>query len=104
MAGFFFADMTEVVDPDGMAEYRRGVLATVEKYGGEYLLAGGDCESLEGEWQPNFPVLIRFPSLADAKRWYRSAEYRPLRQLRLASARGSAFLVESEAGEFVRAA
>ena len=36
------------------------MLATVEKYGGRYLMVGGQCDVVEGSWRPVFPVLIRF--------------------------------------------
>jgi len=44
--------------------------------------------------KPTFPVIVEFPTLEDAKRWYESGEYRPLKALRLASARANGFLVQ----------
>jgi uncharacterized protein (DUF1330 family) len=87
-----------------LEEYRSRLLAAVEQYEGRYLLVGGECEVIEGDWQPVFPVLIRFPTAQHARRWYDSEEYRDLKALRLAATRGSAVLMESEANEFVREA
>ena len=40
------------------------------------------------------PVILEFPTLEDAKRWYDSEEYRPLKALRLGAARVNGFLVQ----------
>ncbi len=41
MAAYCFFDMYEVTDPEKLEQYRSGVLATVKRYGGEYVLVGG---------------------------------------------------------------
>ena len=94
MAAYCFFDVHEVTDPDKMAKYRAGVLATVEQYGGHYLTVGGRCDVVEGDWKPIFPVMIEFPSLEHAHRWYDSDEYRDLKALRIAATRGNAVFIE----------
>jgi uncharacterized protein (DUF1330 family) len=84
-----------------LLEYRSRVLATVERYEGRYLLVGGKCEIVEGDWQPVFPVLIRFPTLEHAHCWYNSVEYRDLKAMRLAATKGCAVFMDSEVNEFV---
>ena len=64
------------------------------QYGGRYLIAGGKCDVVEGTWRPTFPVMLEFPSLEQAHRWYNSPEYRPLLELRLQGARGHAVFIE----------
>ena len=81
MAAYVIADVT-VKNPDLYAEYRKQVPATVEKYGGRFLVRGGAAEPLEGEWRPGRLVVIEFPDVAAAKAWYRSQEYGPLVALR----------------------
>jgi len=44
--------------------------------------------------KPTFPVILEFPSLEAAKRWYDSEEYRPLKALRLAAVRANGFFVQ----------
>jgi len=97
MPAYFMLDMLEVVEPQKLAEYRQVVLATVERYGGRYLTVGGDTDVLEGRWRPVFPVLIEFPSLEQARRWYDSDEYRGPKALRLAATRGNAVFIEGKA-------
>ena len=69
MAAYCFFDIREVLDPAKMEDYRRNVLATVEQYGGRYVVMGGTCDVIEGQWKPNFPVIIRFDD--DSSRGYR---------------------------------
>lgn len=94
MAAYCFFDILEFTDQDKMAKYRAGVAATVEKYGGRYLVLGGKCDAVEGTWRPTVPVIIEFPSLEQAHRWYESAEYAPLLKLRLEGSRGHAVFIE----------
>lgn len=101
MAAYCFFDIRDVTDPQKLAAYKDSVLATVQQYNGRYLLLGGPCDSVEGSWQPVTPVLIRFPSLAQAYRWYNSPEYEPLKVLRLAATSGDAVFMESVPSDFV---
>ena len=94
MAAYCFFDVLEVVDAEKLERYRDGVLSTVESYGGRYLTVGGQCDVVEGEWRPVFPVLIEFPSLEQAHRWYDAEEYRELKALRLAATKGNAVFIE----------
>lgn len=90
MAGYFLVDVLEVTDPARMEAYRKRVSAVVEKFGGKYLIAGGQAEVAEGNWHLTFPVLIQFPTLEDAHRWYDSEDYRELKAMRLAATRSNA--------------
>ena len=93
MPAYFIVD-NEVTDPAGFEEYRKQVPGTLEKYGGKILVRGGQMQTLEGDWKPKRIVVTEFPSIEQARRWYDSEEYRPLRALRLRTARGSVVLVE----------
>ncbi|MDQ4122126.1 MAG: DUF1330 domain-containing protein [Acidobacteriota bacterium] len=94
MSAYCFFDVLEVTDFDKMEKYREGVLATVEHYGGRYLTVGGKCDVVEGNWQPVFTVLIEFPNLEQAHRWYDSEEYRDLKTLRLAATKSNTVFIE----------
>ncbi len=101
MAAYCFFDVREVNDPNKMEEYRKAVLQTVQQYRGQFVVLGGTCESVEGEWKPIFPVIIRFPNLQTAHKWYHSNEYQYLKALRLSASKGDAVFMESEPSEFV---
>ena len=93
MAAYVIADI-EITDPAGYEEYRRRVSATVVQYGGRYVARGGTVEVLEGDWQPHRLVVLEFPTVAQARRWYQSPEYREPRAIRQRCSRGHAILVE----------
>jgi uncharacterized protein (DUF1330 family) len=93
MAAYFIVDV-EVTDPVGFEEYRKLVPATVAQYGGRFLVRGGAAEQLEGDWQPRRVVVLEFPSLEQAKRWYHSEEYRDPKALRFKTSRANMILVE----------
>lgn len=101
MTAYCFFDVREVLDSQKLEQYKNGVLATVQQYGGRYLVLGGTCEGVEGKWRPVNPVLIAFPNLERAYQWYNSDEYAPLKELRQAATRGDAVLLESPPNEFV---
>ena len=93
MTAYVIADI-EITDAAGYEEYRRRVPATVAQYGGRYLARGGPSEILEGDWRPHRLVVIEFPSMALARRWYDSEEYREPRAIRQRCSSGHAILVE----------
>jgi uncharacterized protein (DUF1330 family) len=93
MAAYVIVDI-EVTDPAVIEEYRKRVPATLEKYGGKFLVRGGKFEKLEGAWQPKRLVLVEFPSMEHARRWYDSEEYREPKALRLKGSTGNLILVE----------
>ena len=84
----------EVTDQATYDDYRKQVPATVAKYGGRFIMRGGKVETLEGGWAPKRIVALEFPSMEQAQKWYRSAEYTPLIKLRQKAARGKLILVE----------
>jgi uncharacterized protein (DUF1330 family) len=49
----------------------------IAEFGGKYLVRGGVTEVREGDWKPNRLVIVEFASIARAREWYESAEYRP---------------------------
>ena len=93
MSAYFIVEV-DVTDPTGFEEYRKLVPATVQQYGGRFIVRGGAVETLEGDWQPKRVVVLEFPSLEQAKRWYNSEEYRDPKALRFKTAKTKLILVE----------
>ena len=75
MAGYIIVEI-DVTDPVGYEEYKKLAGATVEKYGGKYIVRGGATETLEGDWKPKRIVILQFESVARAKEWLNCDEYR----------------------------
>ncbi|MBI1847510.1 MAG: DUF1330 domain-containing protein [Candidatus Rokubacteria bacterium] len=93
MPAYLIAEV-EVKDAATFEEYRKQVPATIEKYGGRYRVRGGQAVPLEGGWDPKRLIVLEFPSLEQARRWYDSEEYRGPRALRMKSAATRLLLVE----------
>ena len=93
MPAYIIADVT-VTDPATMDEYRKQVPATVTKYGGRFLVRGGAHQTVEGEWKPTRLVILEFPTMDAARRWYDSEEYRGPKALRVKAGRTNLVMVE----------
>ena len=83
-----------VTDPKLYENYKKLVPATVEKYGGRFAVRGGSLESMEGGWAPARLVVLEFPTMEQARRWYHSPEYAPALALRRKAANAKLILVE----------
>ncbi len=91
MAAYFIIDMQ---DAARFETYQQLVPASVAQYGGRYLVRGGQHEVLEGNWHPTRLVVLKFPSVRAAKRWYESEEYRKIKPLPRLQIRSDMVLVE----------
>lgn len=93
MSAYFIVDI-DVHNPAGMREYLEQVPGTLTKYGGRYVVRGGKFEVVEGDWQPTRVVMLEFPNIEQAKRWYDGAEYKDMKAARLRAATANIILVE----------
>ena len=84
----------EVTDPAGYEEYKRQAAATVEQYSGKYIVRGGACETLEGDWKPKRIVVLQFNNMEGAKAWLNSPEYVEPKKQRHRTAKTRMILVE----------
>ena len=93
MAAYVIGEI-EVTDPATYADYGKQVLATIQKYGGRFVVRGGTVDPLEGGWTPKRIVVLEFPTMAKAREWYDSKEYGPLIKRRQKASRGKLIAVE----------
>jgi uncharacterized protein (DUF1330 family) len=93
MSAYVVAEI-EITNPDGYKEYTTTVPATIAKYGGRFIVRGGAAEVLEGEWPTRRRVILEFPSMEAAKRWWNSPEYEKPKALRKANSNGRLLLLE----------
>jgi uncharacterized protein (DUF1330 family) len=92
MAAFVIVDI-RVTDPVRYEEYKRLAAPTVAAYGGKYVVRGGKVEALEGDWPLGRLVVLEFPTLEQAREWWESEAYRPLKGMRHATADSRMILV-----------
>ena len=94
MAAYCYFDILEMKDEHKMEIYKEHVLATVDQYGGRYLVIGGPCDLVEGNSKPNYPVVIEFPGMDQAYHWYNSEEYKALKALRKEAVEANAVFIQ----------
>ncbi len=61
---------------------------------GKFLVRGGKTETLEGDWIPQRVVVVEFPDVEVAKKWWNSSEYAPAKNIRLITAKTKMILAE----------
>lgn len=79
-----------------IVEYLERIDATLEAFGGRYLVHGGEPSVLEGNWLGDL-IVIAFPDRESALAWYRSPAYREIVGLRRAHSEGEVVVVEGVA-------
>ncbi|MCY3832856.1 MAG: DUF1330 domain-containing protein [Chloroflexi bacterium] len=83
-----------VTDMQQYQQYMKRTPAIVEKYGGTFLVRGGDKVILEGPESPERIVLLKFDSVEAAQRMYNSAEYQAAIQVRADAAEASFIVLD----------
>ncbi|WP_158888059.1 DUF1330 domain-containing protein [Amycolatopsis anabasis] len=79
--------------PEEVYQYMERIQATLDPFGGKFLVHGAPVEVKEGEW-PGALVVIEFPSLGAAREWYGSPAYQEILRLRANHIPGDLILVE----------
>jgi uncharacterized protein (DUF1330 family) len=62
------------------------------------LVAAGQPELVEDDYQPDGVAIIEFPTLDQARAWYDSADYQALKALRHRSARSTILFLDGFPG------
>ena len=63
--------------------YAQAAIASLMKLGGQMIAGTPAPTVLEGKWEGSWAAILRFPSMEMAQAWYNSAEYQPLKELRI---------------------
>ena len=93
MSGYAIAQI-EVNNPENYKEYLAKVTDIVTKFGGEFLVRGGEFSHVEGEWKNSRNIVIKFPSYEKALEWYNSEEYKPVKPIRLTNSDANAIIIK----------
>ena len=83
-----------VTNMEQYREYMKLTPAIAEKYGGKFLIRGGDKVILEGPDQPERIVLLKFDSVEAVQRMYNSDEYQAAIKVREGAAQASFVVIE----------
>jgi uncharacterized protein (DUF1330 family) len=71
-----------VTNPQQYEEYKRLSTIAMKAHGAQVCIRGGQVEALEGDLGLKRVVLLKFPSLEQARTFYKSAEYSAARRAR----------------------
>ena len=93
MSGFAIFNI-EIKKLEEYKEYVEKVKPIAEKFGGEYIVRGGETAIIEGNWTYPRTVVIKFPSYEKALEWYNSEEYQPVKQIRLDNAVANGIIIK----------
>ena len=84
----------KVTDWDRYKEYMKVTPATIEKFGGKFIVRGGQTVTLEGPETTDRIVMLEFSSLEKAEEWYHSKEYGEAKKKREGAATASFIAIE----------
>lgn len=93
MPAYLIAEI-EVTDPSAYEPYKALTPAAIARYGGRFIVRGGKVETREGDWKPQRLVVVEFPSMDAARKFYDSPEYAPALAIRLRAARSRLVIAE----------
>ena len=87
----------EVTDWERYKEYTKATPGAISRFGGKFIVRGGETVTLEGPQETRRLVVIEFPSLELAKAFYNSPEYAEAKKLRIGAAEGQFLAVAGTA-------
>jgi len=93
MPAYVIVDV-DIHDPVRYRDYMALTPAAITAHGGRFVVRGGETHSIEGDWTPGRIVVLEFPSMARAREWYDSPEYRKAMAIRHATANTRMIFVE----------
>lgn len=80
-SAYLIANVT-VSNPGQYEEYKRLSTIAMKTHGAEVCIRGGKVEVIEGDWTPDRVVLLKFPSVEQARAFNDSVEYAAARRSR----------------------
>ncbi|MCE2473669.1 MAG: DUF1330 domain-containing protein [Anaerolineae bacterium] len=84
----------KITDMQQYQEYMKLTPAIVEKYGGQFIIRGGDKVVLEGPDSSERIVMLKFDSVDAVRRMYNSDEYQAAIKVRAGAADASFIVME----------
>jgi uncharacterized protein (DUF1330 family) len=91
MPAYLIAQVT-IHDSAAYEKYIAGFMDAFAPFDGRILVATDAVEVLEGTWPRTRTVVLEFPSMEHAKRWYKSPNYQAIAQHRFKAATSNLIL------------
>ncbi|MER8768162.1 DUF1330 domain-containing protein [Mesorhizobium sp. M0960] len=93
MTAYAVAHMRQVTPGPPIVEYLQKIDATLEQFGGRFIVHGSEVDVVENNW-PGHLVMIEFPDMQQARGWYRSPAYQEILPLRTANSQSDVVFVD----------
>lgn len=93
---FYFMAGISIHDEGEYSKYLEGADEVFSHFGGTYLAVDDHPEVLEGKWESDRAVLIRFETKEDFEAWYQSEDYQKILKHRLSAAECNTILFEGK--------
>jgi uncharacterized protein (DUF1330 family) len=93
MMSYYFMAAISIRDNKEYDRYLEGCDEIFARYGGEYLAVDDNPQLLEGKWESERAVLIRFDTKAHFEAWYLSDEYQAILKHRLKASESNSILI-----------
>ncbi|MFK0692405.1 DUF1330 domain-containing protein [Mesorhizobium sp. IMUNJ 23033] len=93
MTAYAVAHMRQATLGPEIVEYLHKIDATLEPFGGRFLVHGGAVEVVENTW-PGHLIVIEFPDRDHVRRWYNSPAYQAILALRTENSQSDVIFVD----------
>ena len=94
MPSAYIIAQVSITHPDPYEQYKKLSTLAMQTYQAEVCVRGGAIEVIEGDWHPEGLVILKFPSLEQARHFEASPEYAAARAARQGAAVMRMLLVE----------
>jgi uncharacterized protein (DUF1330 family) len=95
-SAYVIADI-HITNAEQYEDYKKLSSLAMQAHGAEVCVRGGAAQVLEGDWQPERVVVLKFASVEKARAFYDSTEYVRARQARAGAAVMRMIVVEGAA-------
>jgi uncharacterized protein (DUF1330 family) len=93
MTAYAIANLTSVRMGPDIVRYLEEIDATLEPFGGRFLVHGDPADQKDGDFTGDV-IVVEFPDRARAEAWYESAAYQAILPLRTNNSEGWAVIVD----------
>ena len=93
MAAYTIARIN-VTDPEQYEEYKKLSPGAIAEFGGEFIVRGGQTETVEGPEELNRVVVVKFASMEQARQCYHSDKYQHAKSKRDGAAEAQFVIVD----------
>jgi uncharacterized protein (DUF1330 family) len=80
---YFMVQVKAKILEELSVRYAQAAIASLMNLGGQMIAGTPAPTVLEGKWDGSWAAILRFPSMEMAQTSYNSAEYQPLKELRI---------------------